>query len=78
MNIPISINETQLSDLFFNHHKPFLSEVYQGLEDTGLKIDEKVQTLIDRALLEEAKSFSKLLGGQVTPEYLVSDYKARL
>ena len=66
----ITINETQLSDLFFNHDNLAMIDAYAGNEPPS---EEEVQ----EALKKDAEKFSELLGGQVTPEWLVEDFNKR-
>lgn len=50
----ITLNETQISDLFFNIEKPVLSEVYSQANEADKELDD---VLIDDALMSEAKTF---------------------
>lgn len=66
------LNQTQLSDLFFNFDKLHLNELYDGTDDAPN------QEEIDVALRKDAEFFSEIIGGQVSPDELVNDYKRRV
>jgi hypothetical protein len=67
------LNHTQISDLFFNHEKPHTTEAWALKDD-----DEPNPEILNAAILRDAEDFSILLGGQVSPQELVEDYKRRL
>jgi hypothetical protein len=70
----VLLNSTQISDLFFNIEKPLLSEAY-GLEDEKGNPD---TWAISESLKAEAESFSQLVGGQVSAEWLINDFNGRI
>lgn len=70
----IVINEGVLSDLFFNYDLTNLRDAQAAAgDDGGLGFDEYAA-----ALLPDAVEFSVMLGGQVSPEWLIADFLKRL
>jgi len=65
----VTINQYQLSDLFFNSQLC----AYNAL-DHGAASGEDVEA----ALLEDAKAFCEYLGDQVDPQWLVKDFQKRV
>lgn len=70
----VTLNALQLSDVFFNFPHDNYDDSIQ--RDFGDKEQEKAA--IESALFEDAKIFSDLLDGQVTPQYLVEDFMTRV
>lgn len=73
----VILSSIQLSDIFFNLEKPKLAAAYVLKAETDEEMEEREQAAAD-ALLEEAENFSALLNGQVSADWLVSDYQRRV
>ena len=73
----VVLNEIQVSDLFFNYEKPALVAAYALRADDEEEMQEREEA-IDAALEQEAESFSRLLDDQVSAQWLVKDFRARV
>ena len=69
----ITLNESQISDLFFNHDNVNVQRA-DGAGFIGLQAENEFMD----ALKADADEFAELLGGQVSAQWLVNDYRKRL
>ena len=70
----VVLDEIQLSDLFFNHNNQNIREAYASADEPLQLYDPTVQ----EGLKKDAESFSDLMGGQVSPEWLIENYNSRV
>lgn len=69
----ITLNESQISDLFFNHDN---RNVRLHVADEQFFVANSAKFV--SALTKDADEFAELVGGQVTAEWLVKNYRERL
>lgn len=70
----ITLTRKQLADLFYGYKKPIYEEAILKEYENQNEVDE----LVEKPLLEYAEEFSKLIGGQLSANDIISDFKERL